>query len=131
VKLLAWIALLSLSLWAENAEVQFKPLTLSINGKSNVYQLNSKLTIPYDVNVCITQGDGLLIITDSSSDQKEFTRMGLSEDVCFLLLKPQIEEPKEDNRSWYEKLWQGIVTFSSQESKDKKKNGIATKEYEE
>jgi len=131
MKILKWMVILSVSLLAENAEVHFKPLTLSINGKSNLYQINSKLTIPYDVNVCIVEGEGLLIVTDNKGDQKEFSRMGLSEDVCFMLPKPQIVEPNDDNRSWYIRWWESAVTFFSQESKDKKNNGIAKKEYEE
>ena len=130
MKQLKWIVILSVSLLANNAEVQYNSLTLKIDGKNVTHAKNSKFTLPYSTNICLVKGDGLLIITNTTGDQKEFTRMGLSEDVCFVLSKPQPKKVKKDNRPWYEKVAQGVKGFFNQDSKDIKNNGISKKDYE-
>jgi len=127
MKQLKWIVILSVSLLANNAEIQYNSLTLKIDGKNVTHVKNSKFTLPYSTNICLVKGDGMLIITDATGDQKEFTRMGLSEDVCFVLSKSQPK--KEDNLS----MWEKFKKFIGQDSgdKEKKNNGISKKEYDE
>ena len=124
MKIVQWMLLLSVTMWANNATVELASVTVTIKGVEKRYAENETFNLAYEEELCLVGGKGMITITKASEDTETLTLLGEEKKVCLTL-----EKPVEQNST--KSLLQKGKDFVCKSSTDTGAKGLSRKDYED
>jgi len=124
MKILTWILLLSVTVWAESVTVDLSSVRVTVKGVEQSYKESDTFDLAYEEELCLVGGEGMLTVSKKSGDTETLTLLG-EKQVCLTLHKEK-KVLKEDKS-----LFQKGKEFLCKESTDSNVNGLSRKDYEE
>jgi hypothetical protein len=124
MKFLAVSLVASVSLWANSAEVHYESVTLVIEGNTTTYQKGAKFDLPYEKEICMVKGDGLLTIQEVSGEEQQLMIIEETK-KCTTLYKPKVKIVEQKS------LWEQVKAFFTKQTVEDRENGISKKGEEE
>ena len=115
---------LSVGLWAENAVVEYNEITLDIEGVVTTHSVGKKLTIPCEKKVCMTKGDGALVISKSSGEKIELMLVGKKSDCITLKASDCLTKTTELS------MWSQVKGYFKRDSTEKPVTGVNRKDFD-